>query len=96
MLNSLSSIAYNAIRLVASRLLIARRRGLSVKTITVWAWKYGLSLRAAVTKVKARFSIGGYLSSASRSARLTSYMGFCTFSSSLTKAALTAAEDIAK
>ena len=59
MSNSLNSIAHNAIRSAASALLIARYRGLSVRTITVWAWKYGLSLRAAITKVKTSFSIGG-------------------------------------
>ena len=44
-----------------------------------------------VTKAKASFSIGGYLSSAPRSARLVKYTGFCTPSSSLTKAVLTVA-----
>ena len=71
MSNSLNSIAHSANFLAASGLLIARHNGLLVRTITVWAWKYGLSLRAAVTKAKAWFSIGGYLSSAPRSARLT-------------------------
>ena len=70
MSNSLNSMAYNASRPAASGLLIARRKGLLVRTITVWAWKYGLSLQAAVTNAKASFSIGGYLSSALRSARL--------------------------
>ena len=68
--NSLNSIAYNAIRLVASGLLIAHCKVLSVKTTTVWVWKYGLSLRAAITKVKTSFSIGGYLSSTPWNAQL--------------------------
>ena len=80
----------------ASGLLIARCKGLSVRTTTVWAWKYGLSLQAIVTNVKASFSMGGYLSSAPRSARLVQYMGFCTFSSALIKAALTAAGETAR
>ena len=33
------------------------RRGWSVITTIGWAWKYGLSLRAAVTKASAHFSI---------------------------------------
>ena len=70
MSNSLYSIAHSAIHPVASGLLITRCKGLSVKTITVWAWKYGLSLWAAITKAKASFSISGYLSSTQRSARL--------------------------
>ena len=49
MLNSLSSMAQSANFPAASGLLIARRKGLSVKTTTVWAWKYGLSLRVTVT-----------------------------------------------
>ena len=65
MSNSLSSIAHSAIHLVASRLVIARRKGLLVRTTTVSAWKYGLSLRATVIKARVSFSIGGYLSSAS-------------------------------
>ena len=68
--NSLNSIAHSAICPAASGLLIAHYKGLSVRTITMWAWKYGLSLRAAITKANASFSIGGYLSSAPRSARL--------------------------
>ena len=68
--NSLNSIAHSAIRPAASGLLIARRKGLLVKTTIMWAWKYGLSLRAAVIKAKASFSIGEYLSSTPRSARL--------------------------
>ena len=63
MSNSLNSIAYNAICPAASGLLIALRRGLSIRTTTVWAWKYDLSLRVAVTKAKANFSIEGYFSS---------------------------------
>ena len=70
MSNSLNFITYSVIRLAALGLLIARHKGLSVRTITVWAWKYGLSLQAAVTKAKVSFSIGGYLSSAPPSARL--------------------------
>ena len=68
--NSLSSIAYKAILPAASGLLIALFKGWSVKTMMVWAWKYGLSFRAAVTSAKANFSILGYLSSASRNALL--------------------------
>ena len=68
--NSLNSITHSAICLVDSGLLIARRIGLSIKTTIAWAWKYGLSLSAVVTKVKASFSIGEYLSSMPRSARL--------------------------
>ena len=64
MSNSLNFITYRVIHLAASRLLIAHCKGLSVRTIIVWAWKYGLSLQATVTKAKASFSIGGYLSSA--------------------------------
>ena len=64
------SLAHSANCPTASGLLIARRNGLSVRNIIVWAWKYGLSLRAAVTKAKASFSIGKYLSSTPRSARL--------------------------
>ena len=71
MLNSPNSMAQSASRPAASGLLIACRRGLSVKTITVWAWKYGLNLRATITNAKVSFSMGGYLSLASRSARLT-------------------------
>ena len=70
MLNSLNSIAHSAIHLAALRLLIARCKSLSVKKTTVWSWKYALSLWATVTKAKASFSIGRYLSSAPRSARL--------------------------
>ena len=43
---------------------------MSVRTTIMWAWKYGFSLQAAVAKAKASFSIGGYLSSTPRSARL--------------------------
>ena len=64
MSNLLNSMAESANRPTASGLLIARRRGLSVRTTTVWTWKYGLSLRVAVTNTKASFSKGGYLSSA--------------------------------
>ena len=66
--NSHSSIAYSTICSIALRLLIARRRGLSVRTMIVWAWKYGFNVRAIVTKAKASFSIGGYLSSVPQSA----------------------------
>ena len=62
----------------------------------MWAWKYGFSLQAAVTKANERFSIGGYLSSMPRSTQLVWYIGFCILSSSLTMVALTAAEDTAK
>ena len=70
MSNSLNSIAHSAIHLTALGLLIAHRKGLLARTITMWAWKYGLSLRVTVTKVKASFSIGGYLSSTPWSAQL--------------------------
>ena len=59
MLNSLNSNAHSAIHLATSRLFIARRKGLSVRMIIVWAWKYDLSLLAAVTKAKESFFIGG-------------------------------------
>ena len=96
MLNSFNSIAHSAICPAASGLLIALRRGLSVRMITVSAWNYGLSFRATVANAKASFSIRGYLSSAPRSARLVKYTVFFTPFSSLTKAALTAAGEIAK
>ena len=64
-----SVIAHKTNRLAASRLSIVFRRGLSVWTTMVYAWKYGLSLRAAVIKVKANFFMGGYLSSAPLNAR---------------------------
>ena len=96
MSNSLNSMAQSANRPVVSGLLVARYKGLSVRTTTVWAWKYGLSLRAAVTNAKASFSMGGYLFLAPRSAQLTLYTGFCTFSSSLIKVALTVAAEMAR
>ena len=68
--NLLSSIAYKAILPAASRLLMALFKGWSVRTMMVWAWKYGLSFRAVVTSAKANFSILGYLSSAPRNALL--------------------------
>ena len=74
---------------------IALRRGLSIRTTIVYAWKYGLSFCIAVTSAKASFSIGGYFSSAPRSAQLVKYTGFYTLFSSLTKAMLTAAEETA-
>ena len=55
---------------MALGVLIACHKGLLVRTIIVWAWKYGLSLKATITKVKASLSIGRYLSSAPQSARL--------------------------
>ena len=70
MSNSLNSIAHSNNHSATLGLLIARCNSLSVRTIIVWAWKYGLSLRAAVTKEKVSFSIGGYLSSTPRSALL--------------------------
>ena len=94
--NLLNLIAHSAIRPAALGLLIALRRGLSIKTITVCALKYSFSLWAAVTKAKASFSIGGYLSSAPQSARLMKYTGFYTLSSSLSKAALTAVKKTAR
>ena len=60
------------------------------------AWKYNLSFRAIVTNAKASFSIGRYFSSTPQSARLVKYIGFCTPSSSLTKATLTMAEETAR
>ena len=66
--NSLSSIAHKAILPATSRLLIALFKGWSIRTTIVWAWKYGLSFRAAVISAKANFSILGYLSSAPRKA----------------------------
>ena len=68
--NSFSSIAYKAILPAAYRLLIALFKGWSVRTTIVWAWKYGLSFRAAVISAKANFSIRGYLSSTPRNALL--------------------------
>ena len=70
MSNSLNSIAYKTSHPAASKLSIVFWKGLSVWTTVVCAWKYGLSLWAAVIKVKGNFSIGGYLSSAPLSARL--------------------------
>ena len=69
-LNSLSSIALKAILPVASGLLIALFKGWSVRTTIVWAWKYGLSFRAAIISAKANFSILEYISSAPRKALL--------------------------
>jgi len=60
------------------------------------AWNYGLSFQAIVANAKASFSIGGYLSSAPRSAQIVKYTVFFTPFSSLTKAALTAAREITK
>ena len=68
--NSLSSIAHKAILPAASGLLIALFKGWSDRTMMVWAWKYGLSFRVAVTSAKANFSILGYLSSTPRNALL--------------------------
>ena len=68
--NLLSSIAHKAILLAALGLLMALFKGWSVKTMIVWAWKYGLSFHVAVTSAKANFSILGYLSSAPRNALL--------------------------
>ena len=72
MSNLLNSMAQSANLPATSRLLIAHHKGLSIRTTTVWAWKYGLSLRAIVTNAKASFSMGGYLSSALQSAWLAS------------------------
>ena len=55
--NLLNSITYKAIHPMASGLLIALHRDLSVRTTTMWAWKYGL--RAPVTKAKISFFIEG-------------------------------------
>ena len=57
--NSLSSITHKAILPTASGLLIALFKGWSVRTTIVWAWKYGLSFRAAVISAKDNFSILG-------------------------------------
>ena len=65
-----NSIAHKINSLATFGLFIAFRNGLSVWTITVCAWKYGISLQAAVIRVKANFSLGGYLFSAPQSARL--------------------------
>ena len=43
--NSFNSMAQSANRPATSGLLIAHRRGLSVRMTTVWAWKYGLKVR---------------------------------------------------
>ena len=75
MSNSLNSTAHNAIHPAASGLLIALHKGLSVRTIMVCSWKYGLIFRAAITNAKASFSIWGYLSSAPHNARLVKYTG---------------------
>ena len=96
MSNSLNSTTHNAIHSTVSGLLIALRRGLSIKTIIVCAWKYGLSFCAVITNAKASFSIWGYLSSTPRSTQLVKYTGFCTPSSSLTKVALIAAGKTAR
>ena len=69
--NSLSLIAHKANLPAASGLLITLFKGWSIRTTIVWAWKYGLSFRAAVISAKANFSILGYLSSAPRKALLT-------------------------
>ena len=55
-----------------------------------------MSFRTAITNAKASFSIGGYFSSAPQSGRLVKYTGFCTPSSSLTRAALTTAREMAR
>ena len=68
--NSLSLIVHKAILPAASGLLITLFNGWSVKTMMVWAWKYGLSFRAAITSAKVNFSILGYLSSAPQNALL--------------------------
>jgi len=70
MLNSSSSIAHKIIHPAAFGIFIALCNGLSVWTIMVYAWKYGLSFRAAVIREKASFSMRGYLPSALGSARL--------------------------
>ena len=63
-------MVHKAILPTASGPLMALFKGWSVKTMMVWAWKYGLSFRAAVTSAKANFSILGYLSSAPQNAPL--------------------------
>ena len=62
--NSFSSIVYRTNCLAASGLFFALSRGLSVWTIMMCAWKYGISLQAAVIRAKVNFFIGGYLFSA--------------------------------
>ena len=69
-LNSLSSITHRAIHPAASGLLMTLFKGWSIKTMMVWACKYDLSFRAAITSMKANFSIWGYLSSAFQNALL--------------------------
>ena len=96
MSNSLNSIAHNDTCPAASGLLIALRRGLYIKTITVCAWKYSLSFRATVTNAKASFSIGGYFTSAPCNIWLVKYTSLCTPFSFLTKAALIVAGETAR
>ena len=67
--NSLSFITHKAICSATSGLLMALLKGWSVKTMIVYAWKYGLSFRVIVTSANANFSIWGYLSSAPWNAR---------------------------
>ena len=93
--NSLNSIAHNASWPATSRLLITQRKGLSVRTFTVWAWKYGLSMQVVVTNAKASFSIDGYFFGTAKRSAYVVY-GLYTLSTSLTKAALTAAEEMAR
>ena len=54
MSKSLSSIAHSVIHPAASELLIAHRKGLSVRMTIVRVWKYGLSLQATIIKAKAK------------------------------------------
>ena len=61
-------VTHSAISQTASGLLITFRKVLSIRMITVCAWKYGLSFRATVTNTKVSFSIRGYLSFAPRNA----------------------------
>ena len=59
MSNSTSFIAHKTNHLAASGLFIAFHKGLFVWTTIMCAWKYGLSLRAAMIREKASFSIRG-------------------------------------
>ena len=63
-LDTLSSIAQRNSCAAAFGLFIVFRSGLSVWTIMVCSWKYGLSFQAAVISAKPSFSIGEYLPSA--------------------------------
>ena len=76
--NSFNSTTHNAIRPAASKLLITLRKGLSIRTTIVCAWKYNLSFRATVTNAKESFSFGGYFFPTPRSTQLMKYTSFYT------------------